>query len=86
MFKDFKNTGRGFGLELTGLRHPERLSRLLLALALLYTWLMLWGAHVIASGEQKLVDNVPNSTLSLFQTGFQLVRFRWHLSALKAGV
>jgi hypothetical protein len=34
MCKDFKNTGRGFGLELTGLRHPERLDRLLLALAL----------------------------------------------------
>jgi hypothetical protein len=92
MFKDFKNTGRGFGLELTGLRHPERLERLLLALALVYTWLLLWGAYVIASGQQKLVDNVRRPTLSVLQTGLrfvlqlwhrgQLVRFHWHLSML----
>lgn len=92
MFKDFKNTGRGFGLELTGLQHADRLERLLLALALVYTWLLLWGAHVIASGQQKLVDNVRRPTLSLFQTGLrfvmrlwqrgQLVKFHWHLAAL----
>jgi hypothetical protein len=92
MFKDFKNTGRGFGLELTGLRHPERLERLLLALALVYTWLLLWGAYVIASGQQKLVDNVRRPTLSVLQTGLrfvwqlwhrgQLVHFHWHLSML----
>jgi hypothetical protein len=92
MFKDFKNNGRGFGLELPGLRHPDRLARLLLALALLYTWLLLWGAYVIATGQQKLVDNVRKPTLSLFQTGLrfvlrlwqrgQLLRFHWHLSML----
>jgi hypothetical protein len=92
MFKDFKNNGRGFGLELTGVRHPDRLSRLLLALALVYTWLLLWGAYVIASGQQKLVDNVRKPTLSLFQTGLRfvlrlwqqgrLLRFHWHLSML----
>ena len=92
MFKDFKNNGRGFGLELTGLRHADRLARLLLALALVYTWLLLWGAYVIASGHLKLVDNVRTRTLSLFQTGLrfvlrvwqqgQLVRFHWHLSML----
>ena len=96
MFKDFKNSGRGFGLELTGLRHSDRLSRLLLALALVYTWVLLWGAYVIVSGDQKLVDNVRKPVLSLFQTGLRfinrlrdrgrLVRFRWHLSVLKAGV
>jgi hypothetical protein len=92
MFEDFKNTGRGFGLELTGLRQPERLDRLLLALALVYTWLLLWGAYVIASGQQKLIDNVRRPTLSVLQTGLrfvlqlwhrgQLVRFHWHLSML----
>src|SRR5262249_37734653 len=92
MFKDFKNTGRGFGLELTGLRQPERLARLLLAFTLVYTWLLLWGAFVIASGQQKLVDNVRRPTLSVLQTGLrfvwqswhrgQLVRFHWHLSML----
>lgn len=92
MFKDFKNTGRGFGLELTGLRHADRLARLLLALALVYTWLLLWGAYVIASGQRQLVDNVRKPTLSLFQTGLrfvlrlwhqgQLRKFHWHLSML----
>jgi len=92
MFKDFKNNGRGFGLELTGMRHADRLARLLLALALVYTWLLLWGAYVIACGQQKLVDNVRKPTLSLLQTGLrfvmqlwhrgQLVRFHWHLSML----
>jgi hypothetical protein len=92
MFKDFKNNGRGFGLELTGVRHTDRLARLLLALALVYTWLLLWGAHVITTGQQKLVDNVRKPTLSLFQTGLrlvmrlwhrgQLVKFHWHLAVL----
>jgi hypothetical protein len=92
MFKDFKNNGRGFGLELTGLRHADRLARLLLALALVYTWVLLWGAYVIASGQQKLVDNVRKPTLSLVQTGLrfvlqlwhrgQLLGFHWHLAML----
>jgi hypothetical protein len=92
MFKDFKNNGRGFGLELTGVRHADRLERLLLALALGYTWLLLWGAHVIVTGQQPLVDNVRRPTLSLFQTGLrfvlrlwqrgQLVKFHWHLPVL----
>jgi hypothetical protein len=92
MFKDFKNNGRGFGLELTGLQHADRLARLLLALALVYTWLLLWGAHVLATGQQKFVDNVRHPTLSLFQTGLrfvlrlwhqgQLVKFHWHLAVL----
>jgi hypothetical protein len=92
MFKDFKNNGRGFGLELTGVRHADRLERLLLALALVYTWRLLWGAHVIASGQHQLVDTVRHPTLSLFQTGLrfimrlwhrgQLRRFHWHLAML----
>jgi hypothetical protein len=92
MSKDFKNTGRGFGLELPGLPQPERLDRLLLALARVDTWLRLWGAYVIASGQQKFVDNVRRPTLSLLQTGLrfvlqlwqcgQLLRFHWHLSML----
>jgi hypothetical protein len=92
MFKDFKNTGRGFGLELTGIRHADRWERVLPALALIYTWRLLWGAYVIATGQQKFVDNLRKPTLSLFQTGLrfvlrwwqqgQLRRFHWHLSML----
>ena len=92
MCKDFTNTGRGLGLELTGVRPADRLARLLLALALVYTWLLLWGAYVIASGQQQLVANVRKPTLSLLQTGLRfvmqlwhrghLVRFHWHLAML----
>jgi hypothetical protein len=92
MFKDCQSTGRGFGLELTGARQPERLDRLLLALALVYPWVRLWGASVIANGQQKLGDKGPRPTLSLLQTGLrfvlqlgprgQLLRFHWHLSRL----
>ena len=89
MFKDYKNDGRGFGLELTGLQHPERLARLLLGLALVYVWLLLWGAYAVATGQNRLVDNLRWPVLSLFQTGFRLVnrlwdwgrlsQFQWHL-------
>ena len=73
-------------------RIAARLARLLLALALVYTWLLLWGAYVIATGQHKLVDNVRTPTLSVFQTGLrfvmrlwqrgQLRKFHWHLSML----
>jgi hypothetical protein len=92
MFNDLKNNGRGFGLELTGVRHADRLERRLLALALIYTWLLLWGAHVIATGQHKLVETVRTPTLRVFQTGLrfirrlwhqgQLVKFHWHLAVL----
>jgi len=92
MFKDCKNPGRGLGLELTGLRRADRLARLLLALALVYTWLLLWGASVSATGQRQLVDNVRTPTLSVFQTGLrfvirlwqqgQLRKFHWHLTML----
>lgn len=88
MCKDFKNNGRGFGLELTGLRHADRLVCLLLTPALVYTWLLLGGAYVIATGQHKLVDKVRNPALSVFQTGLrlwqrgQLRKFHWYLSML----
>jgi len=69
MFKDFKNNGRGFGLELTGVRHADRLERLLLALELVYTWLLLWGAPVIATGQRQVVDNVRHPILRCFRPG-----------------
>jgi hypothetical protein len=62
MFKDYKNDGRGFGLELTGLQHPERLARLLLALV--YIWLLLWGAYAVATGQNHLVDNLHRDQCS----------------------
>lgn len=92
MVTDFQTNGRGFGLELTGVRHADRLARLLRALAVVYTGLLLGGAYVRAGGQQKLVANGRKPTLSLLQPGLrfvrqlwhrgQLVRFHWHLSML----
>jgi TM2 domain-containing membrane protein YozV len=74
------------------LHHPERLARLLLALALVYIWLLLWGAYAVAADQNRLVGNLRQPVLSLFQTGFRLVnrlrdwgrlsQFQWHLAVL----
>jgi hypothetical protein len=50
------------------------------------------GAYVIATGQQKLVDNVRKPTLSVFQIGLRFVlrlwqrgqsrKFHWHLPML----
>ena len=46
MFGDMK--GHGFDLEHSRLRHFLRLSRLTLAVCLLYVWLVATGEHVLA--------------------------------------
>jgi hypothetical protein len=54
-------------LETTHLRHPDRLSRLVLALALLYVWLVLGGAALIKAGRRAWVDRHNRRDLSLFR-------------------
>ncbi len=54
MFGDFKK--HGFDLESTMLRHFLRLSRLTLAVALLYVWLISVGGSTIRDGLRHLVD------------------------------
>jgi hypothetical protein len=65
MFGDWKD--HGWDLESTHLRHPDRLSRLLLALALLYVWLMLWGERLIKAGCRAWVDRHNRRDLSRFR-------------------
>ena len=67
MFGDWK--GHGWDVETTHLRHPARLSRLVLALALLYIWLVLWGARLIKAGRRAWVDRSDRRDLSLFRIG-----------------
>jgi hypothetical protein len=67
LFGDWK--GHGWDLETTHLRHPDRLSRLVLALALLYVWLVLWGAALIKAGRRAWVDRHNRRDLSLFRIG-----------------
>ena len=74
MFGDFKN--HGFDLESTMLRHFLRLSRLTLAVALLYVWLISVGGHTIREGLRHLVDRVDRRYLSIFQIGLRCIERR----------
>jgi hypothetical protein len=66
-FGDLKSNG--FDLESTHLRHFSRLSRLTLAVVLLYVWLLAFGSQVIKSGQRHLVDRSDRRDHSLFRIG-----------------
>ena len=72
MFGDFKK--HGFDLESTMLHHFLRLSRLTLAVALLYVWLISVGGRTIRDGLRHLVDRVDRRDLSIFQIGLRLIK------------
>jgi hypothetical protein len=74
MYGDFK--GNGFDLERSHLRHFTCLSRLTLAVALLYVWLVSTGARAIKNGQRHLVDRKDRRDLSIFQIGLRLVKRR----------
>jgi DDE family transposase len=74
MFGDLK--GHGFDLESTMLRHFSRLSRLTLAVAFLYVWLLSNGGKFIRIGLRHLVDRTDRRDLSLFQIGLRLIERR----------
>jgi len=71
MFGDMKK--HGFDLERTMLRHFERLSRLTLAVALLYVWLISVGTRTIRDGLRHLVDRNERRDLSIFQIGLRFI-------------
>ena len=71
MFGDFKK--HGFDLESTMLRHFFRLSRLTLAVPLLYVWLISVGGRTIRDGLRHLVDRVDRRDLSIFQIGLRSI-------------
>jgi hypothetical protein len=70
-FGDMK--GNGFDLESTHLRHFLRLSRLTLAVVLLYVWLIAFGSQVIKSGKRHLVDRRDRRDHSIFRIGRNMV-------------
>ncbi len=71
MFGDFKR--HGFDLESTMLRHIARLSRLTLAVVLLYVWLLSIGSQTIQAGFRHFVDRKDRRDLSLFQIGWRFI-------------
>jgi hypothetical protein len=73
-FGDMKRNG--FDLERTHLRHFLRLSRLTLAVVLLYVWLVAFGSQVIKSGQRRLVDRSDRRDLSVFRIGRNMAERR----------
>jgi len=71
MFGDWKR--HGFDFESTHVRHPERLSLLTLAVALLYLWLVIDGVRLVKNGEAKQVDRNDRRDLSVFQIGLRWI-------------
>lgn len=73
-FRDDKSGG--FDLEHTRLQHPERLERLLLAVALATLWCHELGEAVLAEGEtaRREIDPGAKRELSLFQLGLRWLK------------
>jgi hypothetical protein len=72
MFGDLKK--HGFDLESTMLHTFLRLSRLTLAVACLYVWLLSLGGRTIRRGWRSLVDRSDRRDLSIFQIGFRFLQ------------
>lgn len=70
MFADFK--GHGFDLEASRLKHFLRLSRLTLAVAILYVTLLAFGSQTIKNGQRHLVDRKDRRDLSIFRIGVDM--------------
>jgi hypothetical protein len=71
MFGDFKSNG--FDLESTHLRHILRLSRLTLAVSLIYVCSLAIGSKVIKNGKRHLVDRRDRRDYSIFRIGRNIV-------------
>jgi len=74
MFGDMK--GHGFDLELSRLRTADRLSRLTLAVCILYVWLVTLGEHVLWHGLNSEVDRTDRQDLSIFRLGWDWLERR----------
>jgi hypothetical protein len=74
MFGDLKD--HGFHLAKTQLQHVARLSRLTLAVVLLYVWLVSLGTQVIKAGQRFWVDRAERRDLSIFQIGLRSIERR----------
>lgn len=71
LFSDMKS--RGFNLHKSGLSEQGRVSRLLIAVALAYIWLVYLGALTLQKGWNKIIHRTDRCDLSLFQLGKRLL-------------
>lgn len=70
MFSDFKS--RGFNLHKSHLTHPQRISRLLIPVALAYIWLVFLGKYAFDKGFHTIIHRTDRCDLSLFSLGKKL--------------
>jgi len=70
MFGDFKSNGAD--LEKSRLQHFLRLSRLTLVVALLYVWVVAFGASTIKKGNRHFVDRADRRDLSIYRIGYDM--------------
>jgi hypothetical protein len=71
LFGDLKK--HGVDVETTQLRQADRLSRLLLAVCLLYVWLFFLGQRVIKAGWRAWLDQPQRRDLSLPRLGWDMI-------------
>lgn len=79
LFSDLKS--RGFNFHKSGLRDAERVSRLLIAAALAYLWMVYLGALAMQKGWHKIIHRTNRCDISLFQLGK-----RWFRYVLRQGM
>lgn len=71
-FRDLKS--KGFHIQHSGLRDPERLSKLLIAACLAYVLCIMACTKACKSKFYNLIDREDIDTLSLFQIGLRFIR------------
>ena len=72
MFGDLKDNG--FDFERSALRHFLRLSRLTLAVCLLYVWFLAFGTDLVKLDLHKEVDRADHRNLSLFRIAWDYLQ------------
>lgn len=77
LFGDLK--GHGFDWQTCRLRDPQRIARLMLAIALAYLWLVYLGVTAIIIGQTKWVDRTDRRDRSVFTIGRQWLNRRLKL-------
>lgn len=79
MYADFKR--HGFNLQASHLRHPERLARLVLLLAICYVWCMALGGWMVKNRKRHYVDVKSRRDKSYFRIGYDWLAYcrRIHL-------
>ena len=72
-FSDQKS--RGFHLDKSHIRDPQRMARLLIAACLAYIWMIYLGALCYLEGWKTVIHRTDRCDLSLFQLGLDLLDY-----------